>query len=71
MKRFLVSPQGRLALVTSGLLAASTSHAAVDTSALVTEISSNEAAIVAVGAALLALAVVAVGIKWIKGTIFS
>lgn len=46
------------------------SQAAVDTTAVVAEISSNDAAIVAVGGAMLALAAVAVGIKWIKATIF-
>lgn len=46
------------------------SQAAIDTAAVVTELSSNNTAIVAVGGAMLALAAVAVGIKWIKATIF-
>ncbi len=45
--------------------------AAIDTTAVVAEIASNSTAILAVGGALLALAAVAVGIKWLKGTIFS
>jgi len=44
--------------------------AAIDTTAVVAEISGNSTAILAVGGALLALAAVAVGIKWIKATIF-
>ena len=46
------------------------SQAAIDTTAIVTELGSNNTAIVAVGGAMLALAAVAVGIKWIKATIF-
>lgn len=52
-------------------LFATHASAAIDTTAVVAEIASNEAAVLAVGAALLALAAVAVGIKWLKGTIFS
>ena len=46
-------------------------NAAIDVTAVVAEISGNSAAILQVGGALLALAAVAVGIKWLKGTIFS
>lgn len=46
-------------------------NAAIDATAIVTEISSNSVPILAVGGALLTLAAVAVGIKWLKGTIFS
>lgn len=59
------------ALVFLATMGAAASQAAVDTTAIVAEINSNDAAITAVGVALLGLAVVAVGIKWIKGTIFS
>jgi hypothetical protein len=52
-------------------LFATSAFSAIDTTAIVAEISGNEAAILAVGGALLALAAVAVGIKWLKGTIFS
>ena len=58
-----------LAVVGSAVLS-SASFAAVDTTAVVAEISGNSAAIIAVGGALLALAAVAVGIKWVKATIF-
>ena len=46
-------------------------NAAIDATAVVAEIASNSVPILAVGGALLALAAVAVGIKWLKGTIFS
>ena len=52
-------------------LFATSAFSAIDTTAIVAEISGNEPAILAVGGALLALAAVAVGIKWLKGTIFS
>ena len=59
-------------LVAAGAAFASTaSMAALDTAAAVTEIGANGAGILAVGGALVTLAATAVGIKWIKGTIFS
>ncbi len=61
----------RAVAVVGASMAAAASQAAVDTTNIVAEISSNETAITNVGVALLGLAVVAVGIKWIKGTIFS
>lgn len=45
--------------------------AVVDTTAAVAEIAGNNTAISAVGGALIALAALALGYKWVKGTIFS
>ena len=70
MKRLLKLKTVVLATVAS-VFATSSAFAAIDTTAIVAELSGNEAAILAVGGALLALAAVAVGIKWLKGTIFS
>lgn len=57
--------------VVVGATLAVPAFAALDTTAAVAEIDANGAGILAVGGALVALAATAVGIKWIKGTIFS
>ncbi|ETN92710.1 hypothetical protein U062_00589 [Gammaproteobacteria bacterium MOLA455] len=58
-------------LVTALAVAFSVSaNAAIDATAVVAEIASNSVPILAVGGALLTLAGIAIGIKWIKGTIF-
>lgn len=50
--------------------AALQANAAIDTTAVTTALADIGPAVTAVGGALLAAAAVAVGFKWLKGTIF-
>lgn len=49
---------------------AAQSHAAIDTTAVETALADIGPAVTSVGGVLLAAAAVAVGFKWLKGTIF-
>lgn len=66
-----VKAQFKKAVVVVVATVAVPAMAAIDTAAAVTEIGLNGVGIIAVGGALITLAATAVGIKWIKGTIFS
>jgi len=68
VKRLLSWKNGLVAAVVG--LATNSAFAAVDTTAALAELADAQTAIIAVGGAIIVLAGVALGIRWVKATFF-